>query len=111
MVAPAGAVEGIRAMRLVRSWHDPEVPFAAKEGRSRHQSGLWQAVQSVPMSSRPRHFREARMRPRQDAAATSAASVLSSSSRMRESTSLRSFRKAGVSTMSMLRSRGSSALT
>ena len=28
----------------VRSWHIPEVPRAAKEGRLRLQSGLWQAV-------------------------------------------------------------------
>ena len=26
------------------NWHDSEVPPAAKEGRSRLQSGLWQAV-------------------------------------------------------------------
>jgi len=30
--------------RNVCSWHIPEVPPAAKEGRLRLQSGLWQAV-------------------------------------------------------------------
>ena len=28
----------------VHTWHDSEVPPAAKEGRSRLQSGLWQSV-------------------------------------------------------------------
>lgn len=27
-----------------RNWHDSEVPPAAKESRSRLQSGLWQAL-------------------------------------------------------------------
>jgi len=30
--------------KRVCKWHDAEVPPAAKEGRSRLQSGLWQAV-------------------------------------------------------------------
>jgi len=37
----------------VRCWHHPEVPSAAKEGRSRLQSGLWQAVHERVYESTP----------------------------------------------------------